>query len=219
MGTERLTLPNKNKIRNLKQYQNMTDEEFEEMWQEREESLAVSPEALGVRVDETLKELSEDYDMDDMKSNDMIQIRALVLAQIQLEDLEKTAFRLRQQVDSQSVQILEKVNRILGGLRRDISDISNDLQLTRKIRKQSKEASVIDALNDLKLKAHKFYKQKMLYVFCPKCKMLLSTLWLQYPDEETYLNITCKHCGQEIKQELSSLYKTDNRNVEDVTIP
>ncbi len=219
MGKERLTLPNKAKMRNLKQYQNLTDEEFEEMWAERERALSISPETLEARVNETLAKLADDYDMDDMKSNDMIQIRALVLAQIQLEDLEQTAFTLRQEVDHQSVQILEKVNRILGGLRKDISEISNDLQLTRKIRKQSKEASVIDALNDLKIKAHKFYKERMLYIFCPECKMLLSTLWLQYPDIESYLQVTCDRCGHELKQELSSLYKTDNKNLEDVILP
>ncbi len=219
MGEERMTLPNKAKIRNLKQYKDLTDDEFEEMWEERERALSISPEVLEKRVNEGQSDLADDYDMDDMKSNDMIQIRALVLAQIQLEDLEQTAFSLRQNVDHQSVQILEKVNRILGGLRRDISEISNDLQLTRKIRKQSKEASVIDALNDLKSKAHKFYKQKMLYIFCQECKMLLATVWLAYPETENYLTVTCDRCKHELKQELSMLYEKDNKNLDDVVIP
>ena len=219
MGEERMTLPNKAKVRNLKQYQDLTDEEFDQMWTEREEALNISPESLEGRVKDTLTDLSNDYDMDDMKSNDMIQIRALALAQIQLEDLEQTAFSLRQNVDHQSVQILEKVNRILGGLRKDISEISNDLQLTRKIRKQSKEANVIEALNDLKEKAYKFYKEKMLYVFCPECKMLLATVWLQYTDDKSHLIVTCDRCGHELKQELSVLYETDNKNVEDVVLP
>lgn len=219
MGKERMTLPNKAKIRNLKQYKDLTDEDFEEMWLEREKALNISPEALEKRVEETLVNLADDYDMDDMKSNDMIQIRAMVLAQIQLADLEQTAFSLRQDVDSQSVQILEKVNRILGGLRRDISEISNDLQLTRKIRKQSKEASIIHALNDLKSKAHKFYKERMLYIFCKECKMLLATVWLAYPDTENYITVTCDRCKHELKQELSMLYETDNKNLEDVILP
>lgn len=220
MGKERMTLPNKAKIRNLKQYKDLTEEEFDEVWREREEALNISPEMLEVRVEEGLAELAEDYDMDDMKSNDMIQIRALVLAQIQLEDLEKTAFSQRQSVDSQSVQILEKVNRILGGLRKDISDISNDLQLTRKIRKQSKEASVIHALNDLKSKAHKFYKERMLYVFCPECKMLLSTIWLNYSGEsKNSIELKCNRCEHVFTQELLPLYGTDNKNVDDIILP
>jgi hypothetical protein len=220
MGKERMTLPNKAKIRNLKQYKDLTDEEFDEVWKEREEALNISPEMLEARVEEGLAELSDDYDMEDMKSNDMIQIRALVLAQIQLEDLEKTAFSQRQNVDSQSVQILEKVNRILGGLRRDISDISNDLQLTRKIRKQSKEASVIHALKDLKSKAHRFYKERMLYVFCPECKMLLSTIWLNYSDESiNNIELKCNRCKHVFTQELLPLYETDNKNVEDIVLP
>ena len=219
MGKERLTLPNKAKMRNLKQYKDLTDEEFEAMWEEREKALNISPEALEKRVEGTLANLADDYDMEDMKSNDMIQIRAMVLAQIQLEDLEQTAFSLRQNVDHQSVQILEKVNRILGGLRRDISEISNDLQLTRRIRKQSKEASIVHALSDLKAKAHKFYEQRMLYIFCPECNMLLSTVWLNYTDMKSHLTLTCDRCKHELKQELSMLYKTDNKNLEDVVLP
>jgi hypothetical protein len=219
VGKERLTLPNKAKIRNLKQYKDLTDEEFKEMWKEREDALNISPEVLENRVEDTLDNLAEDYDMEDMKSNDMIQIRAMILAQIQLEDLEQSAFSLRQNVDHQSVQILEKVNRILGGLRRDISEISNDLQLTRKIRKQSKEASIVHALSDLKAKAHKFYEQRMLYIFCPECTMLLSTVWLNYVDRESFLTLTCDKCKHELKQELSMLYKTDNKNVEGVVLP
>jgi hypothetical protein len=219
MGKERLVLPNKAKMRNLKQYKDLTDEDFDDVWEDREVALAISPEVLEKQIKEKIAELSNDYDMDDMKSNDKISIRALVLAQIQLEDLEQVAFSLRQEVDNQSIQVLEKVNKILTALRNDISSISNDLQLTRKVRKQSREASVIDALADLKAKARKFYKQKMLYVFCPECKMLLGTIWLQYSDEETILTLKCKRCGKELKQELTKLYETDNKNLDDVVIP
>ena len=150
----------------------------------------------------------------------MGQLRSRALAQIQLDDLEQTAFVVRQKTDSTSVQILEKINRILSGLRDDISKISADLQLTRKIRKQSKESSIIDAINDLRSKARNFYQERMLYVFCPECRMLLSTLWLNYSSEEyNKLQLKCKRCKHKFTQDLAPLYKTDNRNVEDVTIP
>ena len=220
MGKERLVLPNKKKIRNLVQYRDMTDEEFEEAWEEIVLEIEVSPEMLEARVKEKLDELAVDYDMEDMKINDMGQLRSLALAQLQLDDLEQTAWIIRQKTDSTSVQILEKINRILSGLRDDISKISADLQLTRKIRKQSKESSIIDAINDLRGKARKFYQERMLYVFCPECKMLLSTLWLNYSSEEyNKLQLKCKRCKHTFTQDLALLYKTDNKNLEDVIIP
>lgn len=215
-----MVLPNKAKIRNLVQYRELTDEEFEEVWEEMVLESEMSPEMLESRVKEKLDELAADYDMEDMKINDMAQLRSLALAQIQLDDLEQTAFQLRQRTDSTSVQMLEKINRILGGLRSDISSISSDLQLTRKIRKQSRESSIIDAINDLRGKARKFYRQKMLYVFCPECKMLLSTLWLNYSGEEyNKLQLKCGRCNHKFTQDLAPLYNTDNKNVEDIILP
>lgn len=220
MGKERMVLPNKAKIRNLVQYRDMTDEEFDEVWGTMIQEIELSPDILEEKVKEKLDELAIDYDMEDMKINDMAQLRSLALATIQLDDLELTAWTLRQDTNTTSVQMLEKINRILSGLRDDISKISSDLQLTRKIRKQSKESSIIDAINDLRGKARKFYRERMLYVFCPECKMLLATLWLNYSSEEyNQLQLKCKRCNNKFTQDLAPLYKMDNRNVEDVVIP
>lgn len=220
MGKERMVLPNKKKIRNLVQYRDMTDDEFDKVWGEMILETSVSPEMLEARVKEKLDDLAIDYDMEDMKINDMEQLRSLALAQIQLDDLEQTAWVVRQNTDSTSVQILEKINRILSGLRDDISKISSDLQLTRKIRKQSKESSVIDAINDLRGKARQFYRERMLYVFCPECKMLLATLWLNYSSEEyNKLQLKCVRCKHKFTQDLAPLYKTDNKNIDDIVIP
>jgi len=220
MGKERMVLPDKRKLRNLKQYADLSDEEFDEIWEQKLEEIEVTPEMLEVRINERLDELAEDYDMDDMKANDRVQLRALALAMVQLEDLEQTAWKIRQKTGYQDVQILEKINKILGGLRDDITKISNDLQLTRKIRKQSRETTVLDWIADLRSKAHKFYRQRMLYIICPECRMLLSTVWLNYSDEsKNSIKLKCRRCEHEFTQDLAPLYKTDNKNVEDVVLP
>lgn len=216
-----MVLPNKKKIRNLAQYKDMSDEEFEEAWEELVLDYEMSPEELERQIKEKLEELSQDYDMSDMKANDRLQIRALIMAMIQLEDLEQRAFAIRSEdhLSYENVQILDRLNKIMGGLRDDITKISNDLEFTRTIRKQSKEASVIQAIDDLREKARRFYKQRMLYIFCPECKMLLSTVWLNYSDEKNILKLKCGRCGHKFEQELISLYKTDNKNLDDVTLP
>lgn len=220
MGKERMVLPDKRKLRNLKQYADLSDEEFDEIWEQKLEEIEVTPEMLEIRINERLDELAEDYDMDDMKANDRVQLRALALAMVQLEDLEQTAWKIRQKTGYQDVQILEKINKILGGLRDDITKISNDLQLTRKIRKQSRETTVLDWIADLRSKAHKFYKQRMLYIFCPECMMLLSTVWLNYSDEnQNSIKLKCKRCEHKFTQDLAPLYKTDNKNLDDVVLP
>jgi len=215
---QRGVLPDKRKIRNLKQYQDMSDSEFEEQFSESVASTS-SIRELSERIDAKLVLMGEDYDMDDMKSNDKIQLRALAQAEIQLEDLENVAYTLRQDIQIDNVLVLEKVNNIMSKLRNDISMIQEDLQLTRKIRKESKEASVISYIDTLREKAKKFYKEKMLYIFCPECRMLLATIWLHYKDADSSVKLHCKHCNKDVKVSLVPLYDSGNRNLEDVTLP
>ena len=220
MGKERMTLPSKAKLRNLVQYRDMTDEEFEAALDIATDAYEVSPELLQEKLDEKLEELGKDYDLTDMKANDLSQLRSLLLSQLQLEELDLTAFALRKDADDPViVQVLDKISGIQTRLVKNISDISGDLQLTRKIRKMSKEASVVNAIEDLREKARIFYKERMLYIFCPECKMLLSTVWLNYPDAHNILHCTCERCGEKFDVKLSTLYETDNKNLENVVVP
>jgi len=217
---QRAVLPDKRKIRNLKQYRDLTDEEFDELYTEEIlASVSQHEEDLEDLVQSKLSELAEDYDMSDMKVNDRLQLRAMTLAEIQLEDLEKAVYVIRQDITRDNVIVIEKLNNVMAKLRSDISSISDDLQLTRHIRKRSKETSMITHLADLKVKAKKFAKERMLYIFCPECRMLLATTWLMYPDNNNKMKLDCKRCGHKWTQDLAGLYKTDNKNLEDVVIP
>ena len=220
MKDKRMVLPDRRKYRNLVQYKDMTDEEFDEVWKEKIKEIELSPEILEQLVVNKIEDLGQDYDLEDMKANDMVQLRALALAMIQLEDLEKIAWRTRQETNYESIQILEKINRVLSTLRSDISNISSDLQLTRKIRKQSREASVINAIDDLRDKARRFYRERMLYIFCDSCKMLLCTTWLMYSEnEDNFITLECNRCKNKMKVKLCDLYHTDNKNLEDLILP
>jgi len=106
-------------------------------------------------------------------------------------------------------------------LRSDISSMQDDLKLTRKTRKEGEDDDFLSYLESLKQKAKVFYKQKMLYVFCPECRRLLATIWLLYPDnKKNILHLKCdnKNCNHEFDVILADLYKTGNRNIDDVAI-
>jgi len=222
--SKRAFTPSKARLRNLNQYKDMSDNDFDNMFEtnftEEEIDDAVMNEELDKRFQEELNKIKNDYDLDDMKANDLMQLRSLILATIQLEDLEHVAMSLRDTVTDSTVMRLEKVNRIMSSLRADISTISNDLQITKKVRNRSKETSVINRWNDLGKKALEFYKQKHLYIFCEECKLLLSTVWLLYTDEqENTLHLVCNRCGAKTSVNLAGLYEKDNKNIEDVVIP
>jgi hypothetical protein len=69
-----------------------------------------------------------------------------------------------------NILVLDKISRMMSSLRSDISMLSEDLQISKKIRSQSKDASVAQRWGDLVEEARAFYQKKMVYVFCPECK-------------------------------------------------
>lgn len=172
-------------------------------------------------IQKKIEEFGDDYDLTDMKVNDKIVLRQLIQAIISLESLEDTFMRLRKDVSEKNILILDRIATVMNKLRSDISSMQTDLKLTRKIRKESLEENFLTWLDNTKRKAEIFYKQKHLFIFCPKCKRLLATTWLLYPDSSNILYLECKNpeCDNKFNVRLSELYKTDNKNLSDALIP
>jgi len=192
MPPRRITADSKNRIRNLRQYKNMPDEEFDALWEQKLTGVEGVTE-FERRIERKIESFAEDYDLDDLKANDKLTLRALAQSYITLEDLENYSYRARLDgISEEKILYMEKIGNIMSGLRRDISNMQNDLKITRRIRKGDKEESVINYIEDLKQKAKRFYQSKMSYVFCPKCGMLLGTVWVLYPDSKNKLTFTCK---------------------------
>lgn len=184
-------LPNKSKLRNLAQYKNLTEAEFEEKWAQIVTD-AVPSAQLEKRIELKLAEFENDYDLSDLKINDRLVLRALIQAIIQLEDLEQMLFKFREEgLSQEKVALVRDINSVMTQLRKDISSMQGDLNITRKARKGDKEQTVISYIEDLKLKARKFYEHSMFYVFCPECNALLSTMWFANPEGRTQIKIHC----------------------------
>lgn len=219
---KRLTVPNKNKLRNLVQYRDLTDEEFNEVYNDlygEDISDQLSMDDLDERIEEKTNELSQEYDLTDMKANDKAQLRSLLKAMVQLDIVENKMYTTGEDVSMNSIAFYEKLGKIASTLRSDISKLSEDLHLTRKIRKQDTEQSVLSAIEVLKTKAKKFARHSMLHVFCPKCKTLLSTIWLLYSEEDNIVKLKCGKCGKVLEVELAPLYDSKNKNLENITLP
>lgn len=226
---EKLIGRDKKRMRNLKQYKDLSDEEFDDLFEDivgddaEEEILhARTTEEMEELIDEKLSEFADDYDLSDMKINDRLVLRNLIRSIISLEDFEDVYEGIRSKaITRDNVIIVDRVSNVMTRLRSDISNMQNDLKLTRRIRKDSREEDFITYLENLKAKARKFYKQKSLHIFCPKCNFLLATVWLLYPDSPNSLRLKCgnEKCGYKFDIELSKLYETDNKNLDDVEMP
>ena len=178
-------------LRNLKQYSNLSDDEFYEIMALQEIDLAPVKE-FEDRISKKIDEFGEDYDLTDMKFNDRETLRALAQVMINLEDMETFSYKLRASgITEETLNMYDKISRQLKDLRSDASSLQDTLKISRKVRKGDKEESVINFISDLKEKAKRFYELKSSYIFCPKCNMLLGTIWTLYPDSKNKIRLTC----------------------------
>jgi len=140
-----------------------------------------------------LKKFADDYSIDDLKINDLDSLRAMIQAHIALEDLEQATFKIRGDgLDLDNIMKLDKINKIMSDLRGDINRISDQLKISRKVRKSDQETSVISYIESLKEKAKKFHEAKEKYILCPSCQMLLATVWTLYPNANNKIRLTCQ---------------------------
>jgi len=182
----RHVVPDKRKLRNLKQNKGLTDEEFQEMYDKKYLSVEKS-NVFEKQINDKLKEFETEYDLTDMKVNDRASLRALVQAVIALEDYEQILFQLRtadEGINADNIYSFEKVSKVSSDLREDINKLQMELKISRRSRKSDADASFIDYLESVKAKAKKFYESKMAYMYCPKCHTLLGTIWTLYPEDK-----------------------------------
>jgi hypothetical protein len=211
--------------RNLYQYRNLSDEEFEDVMEKKMVGVETS-EVFEKRISKKWEEFETDYDLSDLKINDRDSLRALIQKQLTLEDYEQHLFRIRSHgISENSFILLEKFQRAMSDLTSDISKIQNDLMITRKVRKSDKEASALAYVSDLQDKAKKFYESKMSYIFCEKCNMLLGTIWTLFPEEErNKVALVCNRdlgngekCGHKTIVDTKQLLKKRGTSNKDIT--
>ena len=221
-GKKRLVSPTRKKVKNLKQFSDLSDDEFEEHFKSigKGREIVLDVEELEKKVTEKLAEFEEDYDLSDMKVNDKLVLRNLILTIISLEDLEQIFAGLQTKISDSNILLLDRLSNVMSRLRSDISKMQNDLKLTRKIRKEGQEETFLAWLDKVKDYAEEFYEEKSLSLFCLSCRRFLASVWLLYPDGEHSIKLKCSNCGNYTEIEsLKEIYKTHNRNLDDVALP
>lgn len=213
---------NPKKLRNLPQYRDLDDTEFQkvvESMQEKSLGLGVS-NVFEKRIETKLAKFEEDYDLSDLKVNDREVLRGLVQSIISLEDYEQEIFKIRGSgITPDNLIVIEKLQRAMSDLRKDISNMQNDLAITRKHRRSDQETSVLAYIDSLKDKARKFAEARMAYVFCDKCNTLLMTCWTLYPNSNNKITLTCLQkdkegnaCGNKITVTTKELLEKSQTN-------
>jgi len=214
----------KSQMRNLSQYKEMSDDDFDQMWEGNQYNISLSKD-FEERIAKKIEEFSQDYDIEDLKINDKETLRAFVQAIIALEDYETIIFNIRtdKDISQNNINIVDRLGKIVSDLRKDISRFQEDLNITRKIRKSDRETSVVSYIANLKEQARLYYDSKMSYIYC-ECGMLLGTIWTLYPEESNTVKLTCHRelddgsfCGKQTKVTTKELMEQRGTNRLDIT--
>lgn len=215
----------KSSKRNLVQYRDLSDEEFYALFPNENGGVDTSPiHSFEERIQEKMESFEDDYDISDLKFNDMQTLRALCQALISLEDYENSMYRLKAEgVNESNLSLHDKLHKAITDTRADIAKLQDALRITRRIRKGDKQETVMSELQGLKDKANKFLEAKMFYVFCPECRMLLSTTWFLYPKADNKLVLHCgrilddgSKCGTKVIVSSEKLLEDKGRNLKDI---
>jgi len=166
-------------------------------------------------VQNVLDKFEQDYDLSDMNANDELALDNLAKIFVRLETYE------RRLDDADDVSDIDKLTRITERLRNDASKIQTDLGITRRQRKSEKEANLQTYIDDIKYRAAGMLTDRLNYIYCPKCHMLLCNTWFLYPDEkDNVLRLRCNRplgdsgeiCGHTFTVTSQELKKNKNKN-------
>ena len=217
-------IPSKTKLRTLVQYRNLSDEQFNEFYEEKVVGIQRN-RAFENLIQRKIKEIATDYEVEDLNSNDLLMLRSLAQALVDLEALEQENHKMKREgLDMSNINLLDRMSRMRSDLRSDISKMQTDLNITRRVRKADTNTSVKDQWEVLQQKAKEFYKQKMSYIFCEECHMLIGTLWTLFPDEKrNKLSLVCSRtledgskCGHKTVATTTQLMEKRGTNNPDI---
>lgn len=155
-------------------------------------------------------DFEQEYDTDDLAVNDRVMLDELSTAMAQLELLNNELNILLEESPIDTRRVSE-INKVISGIRTDVSRIQDDLRITRKTRKE-KSDSVPEFIRDLKARASRFLEERMSYIYCPNCKTLVATLWLLDYSKPNKFLFTCPKCRHDFIIESALLdARTNNK--------
>jgi hypothetical protein len=218
----RKRIPTRESLKGLTGWKDKSDEDFEESYQ-----LAMFGALKDQLVEEKINRLrlqyEEEYDLSELLPNDRAVLATLIQSTVLLDLYQNTLFSILKNPDATSdvnITKAKSLGDVCNKLTNDISKMQSDLAITKKDRKNSKEASVINFIEDLKVKAKKAYLQRMCIIICPNCNTVLASVWTLYSENRAAkIHVHCsrkleenKVCGFDGDFTISDLYANGGSN-------
>jgi hypothetical protein len=196
----------------LKQYKGLTDNEFNEVWEDYKDR---PPSDIEGRIASVIDDFSKNYDLRDMNANDTLALRELARIFVQLEEL---GLMEQEAIDNGEVSKISALSKIKKEYLDNASKIQSDLNITRRTRQNDSGETLETYLPSIQKKARNFLSQRLAYIYCPKCRMLVANVWFTNWELKNDMRFTCPRvdCDNTFTVTSEFLFKNKNRNIDEV---
>jgi hypothetical protein len=200
------------RLRNLRIYRGLSDEEIIEKLQEKEERLAATPtvptdesdadKANERRFRKLLTKLRTDYSIDMNDSNDAQALTQLVRLTLQSEQVDKQINRMQQQpnLSDEDVRTLKNLGDFQRSVNATVNDLQDKLGISRKLRKEKQADDIPQYIAALQRKAKDFWDRKTVGIKCENCQIELGRYWINFPNRNytVRMELECAKCLEKI---------------------
>lgn len=204
------------KLKNLKMFRNMSDEEVRQYIRNRPkvskptEPLFVKEETKTPEMEydeeeyrkkykEYMRKYLKEYGVDMNDANDAQALESLVKLIIQFEVIDENIMKLQRTkgFDSRTLKNMGDYQR---SVQTSITELQDRLGISRKMRKEKQVDDIPQYIRELQLKARDFWNRTTTSVRCQKCQVELARYWLNFPDrvEEVSFHIVCDKCQEKL---------------------
>jgi len=204
------------KLKNLKMFRNMSDEEVREYIRNRPkpvkpteplfkadtpvtEEIEYDKKEYERRFQQYMKKYLKEYGVDMNDANDAQALEALVRLIIQAEVVDVNIMKLQsgKGFDSRTLKNMGDYQR---SVQTSITELQDRLGISRKMRKDKQVDDIPQYIRELQLKARDFWNRTTTSVRCQKCQVELARYWLNFPDrvEQINMEIECDNCHEKV---------------------
>lgn len=194
------------RMRNLKMYQGMDDDEIRAKLTEKRERDALIPKSTDKSYEAKFKEklttLQDEFAVDMNDANDREMLSSLVRHMLQSEAADEAIRAIYDHgtLNRMDFLNLKNLGEYQGSVNRTVSELQDKLGISRKLRKEKQTDDIPQWVDSVREKAKTFFDRVTVKVECPKCRVELLRYWLNFPKLENKISatITCWKCKETI---------------------
>ena len=171
----------------------------------------IEQSALQEEVEQELLKLGKDYDLTDMNSNDLTVLRNMAILMVRLTRSEEI---LEERIREEAIASTEaqREEQRLSTMRSDILKLQDSLGIGRSKRKSSTEQDPRVLFQDIRQRALEFLNERLCWVYCPECKMMICSVNFLYPENNNTLHFECGRCKHTFKITSRELLEVERKN-------